>query len=405
MSKSKTDDCEEAFERYGVDNQSTDPTKPKYVLRKTPDESLLSIVAGKHLANNVANTINAYTSSIQQYEPYTNLVESCRFIPHMKAFEPFGFTTKVSQVLAWAFNIHNRSKPYFPFNRTKDNTNIIVTIKASKASKATDSNNTDFNVQVTPPSLPHSYTNSTKQLPDILFALVHLHDKTSNSNKKQGLAQYTTAISGGHSVLLILDRVCGNKYYLIDTMYGSLDEHKKPIKTEVFKKIHECFISKGILPSNSTYSYEILMHPFQNYTEDFHKHEMKCLVNNLLTNRDRKLTKELGSTPFKTFAGHCGVLAFLFADIALHLYIKDRELFQDCKRSPIATLFMMLYDTEKGGLSKVYMYLIAKRFVTRSRYIRVQADRTTHNMQKNPSNSNSNSNSSECEPCKFVIGK
>jgi hypothetical protein len=397
---SNTKNCEEAFEKYGVDNQSTEPNTPKYVVRKKPNKSILSIIAGKNLASHVANTINEYTESIQQYEPYTNLVESCKFIPHMKPFEPFGFTTKVSQVLAWVFNIHNRSKPFFPFNRSKSNTNIIVKIKPSNKKGTT---NTDFIVDVIPPNLAYSYKNPSKQLPDILFAIIHLDDKSNIPSKKQGIAQYTNFISGGHTVLLILDRVCGNKYYLIDTMYGSLDEHKSPVKNKVFKQIHECFISKGILPPQSSYSYEILMHPFQNYTEAFHKHELKCLTDNLLTTRDRKLAKDLSSTFSNTFVGHCGVLAFLFADIALHLYNQDSDIFKDCKRSPIVVLFMMLYDTEKGGLSKLYMFLIAKRFVTRSRYMRVKADSKTNNMQKNPSNSNSNS--SECEPCRFVIDK
>lgn len=394
---STTIDCNEAFKRYGANDISTNSSKSMYALRKKPNTSIVSFIAGKDLANRVADTINTYTQTIEQYEPYTNLVQSCKFIPYMKPFEPFGFTAKVSQILAWTFNVHNSAKPYFPFNRSKDNTNIIISIKPSKGNS-----NNNFSVEVTPPSLQYLYTDSLQQLPELLFAIVHLHDKTNIPSKKQGMAQYTTAISGGHSVLVILDRVCGNKYYLIDTMYGSLEEHNTSIQTQVFNKIHECFTKSGILPANSKYTYEILMHPFQNYTEDFHKHEVKCLLDNLNTNSDKKLAQDLGTTPFKTFAGHCGVLAFLFADIALHLYTRNPDLFKDCKRSPIATLFMMLYDTEKGGLSKAYMYLIAKKFVTRSRYMRVQADKTTHNMQKNPI-SNSNTNASGCEPCNFVV--
>jgi hypothetical protein len=388
-------DCDEAFERYGVDNISSNPKNPQYVLRKKPDMSLFTKLAGKDAANRVADSINSYTQTIQQYEPYTNLVESCKFVPHIKAFEPFGFTARVSQVLAWTFNMHYNSKPYFPFNRDKNNSNIIVTIKSPKGQPEV------FDVEVTPPNLQYNYSNRSKQLPNILFAIIHLYDKSAVPNMKQGLAQYTTAISGGHSVLLILDRVCGNKYYLVDTMMGSLDEHKKHVKTEVFRQIHQCFVDKGILPHNSTFTSEILMHPFQNYTEGYHKHERKCLIDNLLLNRERKMAKELGTTPLKTFMGHCGVLAFLFADITINLYTKEADLFNDCKRSPIHVLFMMLYKSEMGGLSKVYMYLIAKRFVTRSRRLRVQADKSAHNHSKNPKPTDDN----ECEPCNFIVKK
>jgi hypothetical protein len=389
-------DCDEAFERYGVHSLSGNPNNPQYTLRKQPDMSMFTKLAGKNVAKRVADTLNQYNQTMQQYEPYTNLIESCKFIPNMKAFEPFGFTAKVSQVLAWTFNIHYQ-KSFFPFNRDKNNSNIVVSIKSSKA------NSNNAIVQVTHPNLDYNYSNRTKSLPNVLFAIIHLYDKTDNFNMKQGLAQYTTKVSGGHSVLLILDKVCGNKYYLIDTMLNSLDSHKNDVKAEVFSKIHQCFAKNGIVPHNSAFTYEILMHPFQNYTEDYHKHERKCLVDNLLTNRDRKMAKDLGTIPFKTFAGHCGVLAFLFADITLCLYTKDPEIFMDCKRSPIHALFMMIYNSEIGGLSKVYMYLIAKRFVTRSRQLRIQADKITHNYSKNQNLSADNDN--ECEPCNFILKK
>jgi hypothetical protein len=389
--------CDEVFDVYGVDNLSTNSNKPQYVIRKKPDTSIISIVAGKDVANRVADSINDYTQNIQQYEPYTNLLESCKFIPQMKAFESFGFTTKVSQVLAWSFNTHYNSKPYFPFNRSKDNTNIVVSITSPKGQPGI------ADVKVTPPNLKYDYTNRNKQLPNILFAIIHLHDKNNTPSIKQGVAQYAKSVSGGHSVLLILDRVCNNKFYLIDTLVWSLAERRKSIQNEVFLKIHEIFVNQGILPHNSTFTYEILTHPFQNYTEAVLKSDTKCF-NNLLLNRDRKMAQGLGMTPLKTFVGHCGVLAFLFADISLRLYTMEPDLFMDCKRSPIHVLFMMLYNSDKGGLSKLYMFLIAKRFVTLSRNMRVQADKATHNQFKNPKPS-TNSEDNGCESCNFIVKK
>jgi hypothetical protein len=110
------------------------------------------------------------------------------------------------------------------------------------------------------------------------------------------------------------------------------------------------------------------------------------------------MAKELGTTPFRTFLGHCGVLAFLFADITLSLYKTQSELFLNCKTSPIVTLFYILYETKSGGLSKIYMYLIAKRFVTRSRYLRIDADKIAHAYSKRPQTDNN-----DCEACNFIM--
>jgi hypothetical protein len=120
------------------------------------------------------------------------------------------------------------------------------------------------------------------------------------------------------------------------------------------------------------------------------------LTNNLLTNKDRKLVTELGVN-LSTFAGHCGVLSFLFADIAIALYKNNSNLFLNCKESLIQVLYFMLYDPTYGGLSMAFLYSIAKRFVTRSRYIRVQANKITKSKDK------ISKDRTNCEPCKYIV--